>query len=258
MYRDIVHRPEDHDRAVGAIQIADGLIAGCMAAAAVLRGPERPERWGAARALQDDYPEIWTQLDGARRLLAARGANTAGYDEVREQATPMLAVAKPDGTHVVDAVALDDARRAIEELRLAIPGADWGEIDARSQKLAATRLERRSPRAAIACTVIALALLATAWSTAFAPRHRGSTGAALMNEQIEVVMIERRFRIGRLAALIGDTCDRPRVLELMRLFVMDGQFELAKVYADGYESRCGEDMAVRNWGNAPKPKPRES
>ena len=255
MYRDSAHRPEDHDRAVGAIQIADGLIADCTTAVALLRGPERAARWGAARALHDDYPAVWAQLDLARRILAARGANTAGYDELRGQVNPMLAVTKLDGSHVVDEVALDDARRALAELRLGMPGADWREIEAHSRKLASTRLERRT-RFGLTCLVGGFLLATLTWATAIIPKHKASAGVQ-MREELAVVVAERRARIDALHAKIGDECDRPRVLELMKLFVMDGRFEDAKAYADRYETRCGEDMGVRKWANAPKPKPRD-
>ncbi|HWU86197.1 MAG TPA: hypothetical protein VN253_02935 [Kofleriaceae bacterium] len=256
MYRDRAHRPEDHDRAVGAIQIADALIADCTTALGLLRGPERAERWGAARALHDDYPAIWTQLDLARRILTARGANTTGYDELRGQVNPVLAVTKLDGSHVVDAGALEDARCALDELRLAMPGADWREIDARAKRLAGTRLARRHHRFAVTGLIAGLLLATVTWATAIMPKHKPSA-AMRMREELAAVVAERRARIDELHAKIGDDCDRPNVLELMKLFVMDGRFEDAKAYGDHYESRCGEDMAVRKWANAPKPKPRD-
>jgi hypothetical protein len=254
MYRDRSHRPADHDRAVGAIQIAGGLIADCATAAVRFGGPERHERWSAVRTLHDGYPELWNQLDAARRILAARGANTTGYDELREQVNP-LAIASLDGTRPLDPVVLDDSRRALEELRLAMPGADWQELDARANKLGATRLERRG-RLVIAALVCGFVLAFSVWGTAMMPRLRASA-AAQMRVELAQVVVERRFRIDELSTAIGDVCDRPRVLELMKLYVMDGRFEDAKAYADSYEARCGEDMAVRKWANAPKPKPRE-
>lgn len=253
MYRDSAHRPADHDRAVGAIQIADGLIADCTAAAPLLGGAERPERWSALRTLHDGYPELWNQLDIARRILATRGANTTGYDELREQVNP-LEVANLDGSRALDATILDDASRALEELRLAMPGADWQEIDARAKELAATRLARRG-RLVFAGLASGFVLAFSVWGTAMMPRWKPSASVQMRAELVQVV-VERRARIDVLSETIGDVCDRPRVLELMRLYVMDGRFEDAKVYADSYEARCGEDMAVRKWANAPKPKPR--
>jgi len=253
MYRDSSHRPADHDRAVGAIQIADGLITDCTAAAAQLGGPERHERWSAVRTLHDGYPELWNQLDAARRILAGRGANTTGYDELREQVNP-LTIARLDGSRPLEPVILDDARRALEELRLAMPGADWQELDARSRKLAATRLARRG-RLVIAGLVSGFVLAFSVWGTAMMPSFKTSA-AAQMRVELAQVVVERRARIDELHTAIGDVCDRPRVLELMKLFVMDGRFEDARAYADSYETRCGEDMGVRKWANAPKPKPR--
>ncbi len=257
MYRDSAHRPADHDRAVGAIQIADGLIADCTAAAVLLdpARPERHERWAAVRTLHDGYPEIWNQLDAARRILAARGANTTGYDELRRQVSPLLAASSLDGSRAIDPGLLDDARRALEELRLAMPGADWQEIDARSKQLAGTRLARRGRLvfAGLACGAV---LAFSVWGTAMMPRWR-PTASTQMRVELAQVVVERRARIDELNGTIGDVCDRPRVLELLKLYVMDGRFEDAKAYADRYETRCGEDMAVRKWANAPKPKRRE-
>lgn len=254
MYRDSSHRPADHDRAVGAIQIADGLIADCTAAAAALGGPERHERWSALRTLHDGYPELWNQLDIARRILATRGANTIGYDELRGQVSP-LAVANLDGSRPPAPAVLHDARCALEELRLAMPGADWQEIDARSRKLAATRIARRG-RLALVAVVSGFALAVSVWGMAMLPKYRPSR-AMLLRAELAQVVIERRARIEELSLTIGNVCDRPRVLELMRLYVMDGRFEDAKAYGESYETRCGEDMAVRKWANAPKPKPRD-
>jgi hypothetical protein len=253
MYRDSSHRPADHDRAVAAIQIADGLIADCAASAAALGGPERHERWNALRTIHDGYPELWNQLDTARRILARRGANTTGYDELRAQVSP-ITVAKLDGSRPPEPIVIDDARRALEELRLAVPGADWQELEDRGKKLAATRIARRG-RLAIVALVSGFALAVSVWGTAMLPKYRPSQAMLLRAELAEVVAM-RRARIEELSMTIRDVCDRPRVLELMRLYVMDGRFEVAKAYGERYEVRCGEDMAVRKWANAPKPKPR--
>lgn len=261
MYRDSSHRPADHDRAVGAIQIADGLLADCASAAAQLGSPERlerHERWDALRTLHDRYPELWNQLDAGRRILASRGANTTGYDELRRGVNPM-AIAKVDGSRPIDPEMfrplLDDARCALEELRLAIPGADWQAIDARARTLAATRIGRRG-RLVFAALVSGFVLAFSVWGVSMMPKLRVSAGAQLRVELAQIVE-DRRARIDELHTAIGDTCDRPRVLELLRLYVMDGRFEDAKAYGDRYETQCGEDMAVRKWANAPKPKSRD-
>jgi hypothetical protein len=254
MYRDSSHRPADHDRAVGAIQIADGLIADCAAASAQLGGPERHERWEAVRTIHDGYPELWNQLDAARKILAARGANTTGYDELRAHVSPLV-VGNLDGSRAIDPVLLDDARIAVEELRLAMPGADWQRLEAQARQAAATRIAR-SGRLVIAGLVCGFVLAFSVWGSGMMPKIRTSA-AQQMRMELAQVVIERKARIYELSATIGDVCDRPRVLELMKLYVMDGRFDDAKVYGDSYETRCGEDMAVRKWANAPRPRPRD-
>jgi hypothetical protein len=268
MYRDSAHRHDEHDRAVDAIQIADGMVGDCAAALAVMRGPERPARWTAARRLQDAYAAVWPHLDGARAVLATRGANTCGYDELRSRVSPVLAVADvggdgrrrsaraPDLLGAELSRAIDDARRGVEELRLAMPGVDWGGIDARARTLAGTRLGPRGAWRSIAGVAGALALAAATWSTAVVPPRPAAAAASTMAEELASVVEARRARIAGLEVAIGDACDRPSVLELMKLYVMDGRFEIARTYADEYEARCGEDLAVRKWAAAPRPRAR--
>lgn len=43
----------------------------------------------------------------------------------------------------------------------------------------------------------------------------------------------------------------PVAHELARLLAMDGQWHDAHDYAERYELRCGGDLIVRSWGNAP-------
>jgi hypothetical protein len=108
----------------------------------------------------------------------------------------------------------------------------------------------------IAGVAVGAVLAFSVWGTAMMPRLRTSA-ASQMRVELTQVVVERRARIDELNTTIGEVCDRPRVLELMRLYVMDGRFEDAKLYADSYETRCGEDMAVRKWASAPKPKSRD-
>jgi hypothetical protein len=240
MYRDGATHLDEHDRAVGAIQIADGLITACGNAVKKLQGPETPERWRAAHALHDDYPEIWGQLDTARHVLAGRGANTIAYDELRGRVVPVLAIRDDDKP--LDLAPLDDARRAIAELRLAVPGADWKGIEARTRGLVGTPLVRRGQRAALA-----------AWANATIPAPRIDPRVE-MRRELAVVVDERRDRIDELHDLIGDSCDRFPVHELMKLLVMEGRWREARTYADRYEARCGEDIIVRKWADAPVPR----
>jgi hypothetical protein len=259
MYRDDFTHLDEHDRAVGAIAIAEGLIADCTNAVARMSGPDKPERWRAARLLHEAYPEIWRQLDGARRVLANRGANTIGYDELRRQVggstVPVLPVHDDPHTDAptIDPAALDDARRAIDELRLAVPGADWQGIEQRTQGLVReTIFVARGQRIAVAGVLVAFFLAVAAWTSASVPDEQQDPQEDMRRELVGAVE-ERRARIAELGALIGQSCDRIRVHELMQLWVMDGQWQLARAFADYYEMHCGEDVVVRGWANAPRP-----
>lgn len=253
MYRDVASRPAEHDRAVTAILIAEALIAECATAVAQLR-TERPERWGAARSLFDTYPEIWTQLDTARRLLARRGVNTIGYDELRQLVNPVLAVSHADGSHTIDGRALDDARRAVDELRLAIPGTDWRAVDARTRELPGTSVLRGGQWiAAAAAVLVLLALALVAWTSAIASQRKPGR-AAILRDELSQVVTERRERIAAIESTVGDRCDPPLAHELMKLLVMDGRWQDARGYADRYQVRCGEDAIVQKWSKAPKPR----
>src|ERR1700709_1096364 len=131
MYRDAETALDECDRAVGAILIGEALIASCERARQ-LGQAARPDAWRAMRDAHDDSPEIWRSLDRARAELARRGINVTGYDELRPHVRSRLATATDasDGDAVqVDPAALDDARRATDELKLAVAGADWAAIE---------------------------------------------------------------------------------------------------------------------------------
>lgn len=250
MYRDDSTLLDEHDRAVGAIQIADGLIGACMNASKQLTSAEH--RWRAVNEIQDEYAEVWRQLDSARRLLASRGANTMQYDEAREDVVPVLTV-RDDG---VDTKPLDDARRAIEALRLAMPGADWKGIEARTRRLTTgLSFERRGQRIAFAGVVIVFLLAVGTWaaSTISTPRPDPRIEARIqMKKELAVVVDERKERIEQLALLIGGRCDRKNVMEYVKLLVMDGQYEMASGYGEDYSARCGEDPEVMKWSRHAK------
>ncbi|HMG24348.1 MAG TPA: hypothetical protein VK607_23595, partial [Kofleriaceae bacterium] len=111
------------------------MIASCERAR-VIGQTVGPEAWRAIRDAHDDFPEIWRSLDRARHVLAHRGVNVTGYDELRPHVRTRLASPGPDAEVVlVDPVALDDARRATDELKLAVPGADWAGIEQRTTGL---------------------------------------------------------------------------------------------------------------------------
>lgn len=255
MYRDDSTHLDEHDRAVGSIAIAEGLIADCTSALARMKGPDKPERWRAARLLHEAYPEIWRQLDGARRVLANRGANTLGYEELRREVVPVLPVHddRDEDAPRVDPAALDDVRRAIDELRNAVPGADWKGIEKRTQGLVReTIFVARGQRMAVAGVLVAFLLAVVTWTSASVPDKQPDPQEGMRRELAGAVE-ERRARIGELEALIGQNCDRIRVHELMRLWVLDGRWQLARAYADYYEMKCGEDVVVRGWAEAPRP-----
>src|SRR6185312_9085890 len=89
MYRDSATALDEHDRAVDAILIGEALIEECERRAITVKRPETArdqERWRAVQEVHDAYPEVWRHLDRARRVLAKRGANTVGYDELRPHA----------------------------------------------------------------------------------------------------------------------------------------------------------------------------
>src|SRR4051794_19916563 len=125
MYRDSVNALDEHDRAVGAILIGEALVGQCDRAVSRIRDPRLsspPDGGRAMRGVQHDYPEIWRLRDPARSVRAARGANSAGYEERRPHVRPTLALPSGRTDAETDAGALDDARRAIGELKLAVPG----------------------------------------------------------------------------------------------------------------------------------------
>lgn len=251
MYRDGSTHLDEHDRAVGAIQIADGLIGDCIKAGTQLASSEH--RWRAVREIQDDYTEIWRQLDGARRLLAARGANTIGYDELREQVVPVLPV-RDDG---VPTSPLEDARRAVAELRLAMPGADWKAIEARTRGLAGTSFVKRGQRIAFAGVAVVFLLAVATWAASSVPEPRVDPRVEQrlqMKRELVVVIDERKDRIEQLELLIGGRCDRPYVLEYVKLLVKDGRFGDAYVYGEDYLTRCGDDPELRTWARVAKKK----
>ena len=255
MYRDDSTHLDEHDRAVGAIQIADGLITDCLRTSKQLASAEH--RWRAVREIHDDYAEVWRQLDCARLLLAARGANTMGFDEMRESVVPVLALHE-DG---IDTAPLEDARRAIAELRLAMPGADWKAIEARTKGLVGTTCVRRGQHLAFAgiAVVFSLAVVTRAMSARsddrVDPRIQERIDASIaLKKDLAVVVEDRRDRIDQLELLIGGRCDRPHVMEYVKLLVMEGRFDAAYGYGEDYTERCGDDPEVRKWSKMAKKK----
>jgi HAMP domain-containing protein len=252
MYRDSANALDEHDRAVGAILIGEALVDECERARAVVLSAEteRQQRWRTITDVHDTYPEVWRHLDQARTLLASRGANTTSYDELRPRAR--RAPTNADGTDIEQA-ALDDARRAIADLKLAVPGADWNAIRDRTDGLVDTRISR--PRGQRLVTFTVLALFATAlcgWLIAIVPERRLDRREA-MRQALSEVVAQRKLRIEQVRFELGARCDVERARELAKLLAQDGRTSHARAFGTSYIDRCGDDEVVDNWAHAPAP-----
>jgi hypothetical protein len=256
MYRDANTHLDERDGAVGAILIGEALITSCERAQTI-GDPEGPAAWRAIRDAHDDFPEIWHSLDRARYVLARRGANVIGYDELRPHVRTRLATAsegdgEPD-TVRVDPAALDDARRAANELKLAVPGADWAAIERRTRGLVQAPLLRRLRNRAIVAVLVVLCTVAVlSWVSALVPDKRPDRNAAMRRELAEIAT-QRRVKIAELQRSLGDQCEPAQAHELAKQLVMDGRSSDAKQFAATYSARCGEDESVTRWANAPLP-----
>jgi hypothetical protein len=254
MYRDAKPSLDERDRAVGSILIGEALIASCERAQ-VIGETAGPPAWRAIRDAHDDFPEIWRSLDRARQVLARRGINVTGYDELRPRVRTRLATGGGDDADAVrvDPVALDDARRATHELKLAVPGADWAAIDARTTGLVQAPLRRRKRNRIIVGMLFAAFTLAVfSWVSAIVPHKKPDRRAAMRRELAEIAQ-QRRIKIMELQYTLGDRCDPPRARELTKQLVMDGLGADAKRFAASYTARCGVDPDVVRWANAPAP-----
>jgi hypothetical protein len=252
MYRDRATHLDEHDRAVGSIQIADGLITDCLAASKRAT-PDKVDRWRIAAQIGEDYLAVWQHLDSARRILAARGINTLAYDELRKEVAPVLRVDDSPQAKPLDLTPLDDARRALEELRLCVPGADWAAIAKRTIELVshapiATRWQRM--RMAVVVAVFGLGVFT--WATAMTAEKPVDPDVE-MRKELAVLVKERQFRIEELRILLGDRCDLPRAQELIKLYVMDGRWLDARNYGAAYQVTCGDDDVIQKWASAPRP-----
>jgi hypothetical protein len=252
MYRDAPAALDERDRAVGAILIGEALLATCERAR-VLGRSDGPHAWRAIRDAHDDFPEIWRSLDRARNVLARRGVNVTGYDELRPHVrTHIGALAGDAGAVQVDPAALDDARRATDELTLAVPGADWAAIDRRTSGLVHAPLTRRRRNRLVlggaAALFVAVALLGVA---SLEPAHRPSSRNDTMRRQIAEIAQQRKQKIVELQAALGDGCDPRPAHELARQLVLDGRGADIKQFAAAYTGRCGDDPVVAHWAGAP-------
>lgn len=256
MYRDTATALDEHDRAVGAILIGESLVAQCernVDRARDRRVSHTHDRWTAMREIHDDYPEIWRQLDRARAVLAARGANTAGYEELRPHVRPTLALPSDKHETALDLEALHDARRAIAELKLAVPGADWKAIAKRTTALVDSPQLHKHHRLAVGTVLTVLALAIVTWFAAIQPEKKPDPAAA-MRREIAAIADQRKIRIQILGGVVDRRCEATLAHEYVKLLVMDGRGSDAEMFADDYLGRCGEDTVVENWANAPRPR----
>jgi len=250
MYRDGANEVDEHDRAVGAILIGEALITQCELAAKRFRDPHALDRWTTLSDAQDAYPEIWRQLDRARQVLAARGANTAGYENLRPHVRCSLVTGDDD--QEVDPEALDDARRALAALKLAVPGADWKAIDQRTSHLVDAPELKERRWLPIGAVLAVLALLGATWVIAAMPERKVSQ-RELMRQELAEVSRDRKAELGYLEHVAEVACYAPHAQEYAKLLVFDGRHDDAKAFADSYAARCGEDAGVQKWANAPRP-----
>lgn len=248
----------------GAVLIAETAMATCEAAVKVI-GAETStpaERWRAVMALHDQFPEVWTHLDRARRELAARGANTIAYDELRPKASRTAVEALEDQVDkkAVKTDALADARRGIEALKLAVPGTDWRELDARTSA-AANAVPVRSymrPRlvAGIGAVMGSLVVLFAFSITTPGQRAHAATAAqtrAEMKREISEIREDRHEEIAELKMSMTKACEPQKAHALIRLLVLDGRNPEAKTFGEHYQESCGDDPLIEQWVKAPDP-----
>jgi len=254
VYRDASVALDEYDRAVAALLISEALVAECDRAWAQAQDEEttsEAQRWRAIAEIHDTFPEIWRHLDRARRVLALRGANTAAYDELRPHARRAASNPGIDGSKVFEAAALEDVKKAIGELKLGLPGADWDAIEARTQGLVRLPLgRRRRQRVAFGAAFAAFAFVMSAWVLSILPAHKPDSRAALAAE-LQLISEQRKLKIEMLLADVSDRCAPADAHELMRQLRLDGRRADAVAFGLSYTLHCGEDPVVEHW--VPRP-----
>ncbi len=265
MYRDASEHVDEHDQAAAAVLMAEALLHTCDQAVAVIASPvaPQPERWRAVMQLHDTFPDVWRALDRARRMIAARGGNAIAFDETSPGAKRAALVdrlhgidrsVEVDATHL-DRTAMTDAHRGLQQLKLALPSADWSAIEARTRGLASAQLQQhRRPRlivgavaAAVAATIVGVTLLP-------APAHaKKIPHAVALKAQLSEIKEQRHAEIEALRPQVVASCDPPKARMYTQLLVMDGHGPDAGDFAADYADRCGEDPVVQHWADAPLP-----
>jgi hypothetical protein len=279
MYRDASSRVDEHDRAVGAVLVAEAILGACDLAIARLTTPngQHADRWRAVMELHDSYPEVWRHMDRARTELARRGANTMVFDELRPQAPRTVIKELRPGVRAADTVvdgsavdraALDAARRGIEELKLALPGADWSDIGARTHAMGQTVLARSGrPRlvvgigAVLAAGLIMCGFAATQQASARprTPSEAAAARADALARSLADIQDTRRGEIEALQrAMTPMVCETKTAHALIRLLVLDGRHADARVFGDHYIAQCGDDAFIDTWAAAPQPHRRDA
>ncbi|HEY4181226.1 MAG TPA: hypothetical protein VGM90_30485 [Kofleriaceae bacterium] len=251
MYRDASSDLDEKDRAVGAILIAEAMFSNCETAAAMVTDSKSHARWKSLRDAHDDYPEIWRQLDRARKELSKRGVNTIAYEELRPSAKPTFVLPKGHN-HEVDNAALDDARRAIAELKLAVPGADWKAIYKRTNDLVERPAIKKSHTFAATAAIASFIAGVLAFAIAITPDKKPDP-RVVMRQELAGVAVQRDINIDRLGLIANRVCASNTAHEYVRLLVQDGRGDAAKQFGSDYTSRCGADRIVSSWANATIP-----
>lgn len=98
----------------------------------------------------------------------------------------------------------------------------------------------------IAISIVVLFTLASAGANAI-PVH-APTAAEIRTAELHAIVVQRRFRIAELSAA-GDHCTPAIAHELARAIVYDGRS--ARAYAEDYMARCGTDLEMQRWADAP-------
>lgn len=251
MYRDSANALDERDRAVGAILIGEALVDEIKRAHQLIRAESTShhDRWRTITDVHDTYPQVWQHLDRARDVLANRGANTLHYDELRPHAR--RAPTNADGDIQIEA--LDDARRAIEDLKLAVPGADWKAIAVRTNGLSREKLSRpRGQRTMLAVALFMFLFGLVSWAITIIPDKKVSRREAMRRELTEITQ-QRKVKIEMLHVELGQRCDLVRARELVKQLAMDGRTRDALELGSDYIARCGDDPVVDNWAHAPRP-----
>ena len=255
MYRDSANSLDERDRAVGAILIGEALVDEIRRAQSVIvaESTSHHDRWRTITDVHDTYPQVWQHLDRARNVLAKRGANTLHYDALRPKAARAPTNAEGD----LDPAALDDARRAIEDLKLAVPGADWKAIAHRTHGLSREKLSRpRGQRAILWVAVSMFVFGLVAWAITIMPTKKVSK-RELMRRDLTQITQQRKVNIEMLRVELGQRCDLARARELAKQLAMDGRTSDSLAFGTDYIARCGDDPVVDNWAHAPRPPSRD-